>query len=60
MEITAGAHNERVSPFCRSKLESHRIYTHGVIWAMAMNYIWLPIVADCLPNALMDGVNFSS
>jgi len=23
-----------------------------------MNFIWLPIVADCSPDALMDGVNF--
>src|SRR5580700_9720206 len=59
MDITAGPHHERVSPFCRSQLESHRIHAHGVIGTMAMNSIWLPIVADCLPDALMDGVNFS-
>jgi hypothetical protein len=60
MDVTAGAHHERVSPFCRSKLEPHRIYAHGVIGTVAMNYIWLPVVTDCLPNALMDGVNFGS
>jgi hypothetical protein len=29
-----------------------------VIGTVAMNFIWLPIVADCRPDALMDGVNF--
>jgi hypothetical protein len=59
MDVTAGAHNERVSPFCRSKLEPHRIYAHGVIGTVAMNFIRLPIMVDCLPDALMAGVNFS-
>jgi hypothetical protein len=60
MDVTAGAYNQRVSPYCHSELEPHRIYPHRVIGTVAMNRIGLPIVADCLPDALMDGVDFSS
>jgi hypothetical protein len=60
VEITAGAYNEGVSPQRRSKLEPHRIYSHSMFGTVAMNYIWLPIAAHCLPDALMDGINFSS
>jgi hypothetical protein len=59
MEITPGTHNERIGAQRRGKLKSHRIDTHGVIGTVAMNFIRLPIVADRLPNALMDGINFS-
>jgi hypothetical protein len=59
MDVTAGAHNERVRSFCSGKLESHGINTQGVIGTVAMNFIWLPIVAYRLPNLVMDGVNFN-
>jgi hypothetical protein len=30
-----------------------------MIGTVAMNYIRFPIAAHCLPDALMDGINFS-
>src|ERR1700722_6977167 len=37
VDVTARAHNERVSPECRSQFKSHRIHAHRVVRTVAMN-----------------------